>query len=233
MKKQFLWLLLSLTAAVLCAGDIPFKNANFDIVFDTQGATIKKLIHNQVDWHAAGPKRQGNSFCDSRIGRAVEPKVQYNENFARLEYKLASWKTYKTSGWADVTFSVKGTVYNWLRLNKTYQLRTGNLLEVVYEFTNTSDRPQSFSFSPRWFFHRTDKENFYWQPTAKGIRKLKQQKSFFFVKTMLIQIYKAIPITAITVIAPLTFWVFVPVYSKVTVPSRTLPTFTRIRLKLP
>ena len=182
MKKRFLFLLLLLAGAVLCAGEIQFKNANFDITFDTLGATVKTLIHDQVNWNAAGPKRQGNSFCDSRIGRTVEPKLQFNENFAALEYKLASWKTYKTTGWADVTFSVKGTVFDWLRLNKTYKIRTGDLLEVVYEFNNTSDKPQNFSFSPRWFMHRTDKENFFWQPTAKGIRKLKQQKSFFFVK---------------------------------------------------
>ena len=180
MKKLILSLLLS--GIYLTAGEFQFKNSNFDITFDTKGATVKKLIHNKVDWNAAGPKTQGNSFCDSRIGKTVEPKVQFHENFASLNYTIESWKNYKTSGSADITFTVKGTAYNWLRLRKTFKLRPGNQLEVVYEFINTSQKAEQVNFSTRYFFHRTDRENFYWLPGAGGIKKLKQQNSFFFSK---------------------------------------------------
>ena len=180
MKRLILAVLL--TGLALAAGEFQFKNANFDITFDTKGATVKKLIHNKVDWNATGPKTQGNSFCDSRIGKTVEPKLQFNENFAALEYTIENWKTYKTSGWADITFSARGTVFNWLRMRKTYKIRTGNELEVVYEFMNLSKTAEPLNFSTRYFFHRTDRENYYWQPDAKGIQKRKQQKYMFFSK---------------------------------------------------
>ena len=180
MKKLFLVTLLA--SFYVAAGEFQFKNANFDITFETKGATVKKLIHNKVDWNAAGPKTQGNSFCDSRVGKTIEPKLQFHEDFAALEYTIENWKTYKTSGWADITFTVRGTVYDWLRMRKTYKIRTGNELEVVYEFNNISKKDEPLCFSTRYFFHRTDRENYYWQPTAAGIQKRKQQKYMFFSK---------------------------------------------------
>ena len=181
MKKALLFLLAT-AGLFLAAGEFEFKNANFQITFNTRGATISKLIHNKVNWNAAGPKKQGNSFSDCRLGRESDPKVQMNENFGSLDYTIDNWKNYKTSGWADITFSAKGTYYDWLRINKTYKLRTGNELEVVYELVNTGKKAETISFSNRCFFHRTDRENFYWQPHADGLRKLKQQRYFFFSK---------------------------------------------------
>ena len=180
MKKTILLLLLS-AGMLLSGGEFEFKNANFQITFDTVGGTIKKLIHNKVDWNAAGPSGQGNSFCDCRLGITVAPKEQHTENFGALEYTIEKWKTYR-SGWADITFSARGIVYNWLRINKTYKVRSGNELEVVYELVNTGKTPRSVSLSNRVYFYRSDKENYYWQPHVQGLRKLKQQSRMYFSK---------------------------------------------------
>ena len=157
MKKLILFSLLA--GVSLIAGEFQIKNANFDITFDTKGATVKKLIHNKVDWNAAGPKSQGNSFCDSRLGKTVAPKTQFHEDFGSLQYTIEKWTNHRGAGNADITFTAKGRAYNWLRIRKTYKVRPGNLLEVVYEFINTSKKAEPLSFSTRYFFHRTDREN--------------------------------------------------------------------------
>ena len=171
-----------LAGAALAAGEFDFKNAVFDLTFDTKGGTVRKLLYKNTDWNAAGPKKEGNSFNDARLGQNRPEKTQFHENFSDLEYTLADWKTYRTTGWADVTFTVRGTVYTWLRMYKTYRIRTGNTLEVFYELVNTGRTPQPISFSTRWFFNRGDRENIYWMPDAKGIQKRKQQRYMFFSK---------------------------------------------------
>ncbi len=176
-------LLCLMTAAIMVsAGEFDFKNSNFHLTFDTKGGMLTKLIHNKVDWNARGPRKHGNAFTDSRLGQTVAEKTQFHEDFGKLEYELVSWKSLKKSGEADITFSVIGTVYNWLRLNKTYKVRPGNTLEVVYELVNTGKTPQPISFSTRNYFYRSDRENIYWQPSVKGVKKLKQQTYMTFSK---------------------------------------------------
>ena len=179
--RSFLLLCLA-AAACLSAGEFDFQNANFQLTFDTKGGMLTKLIHNKVDWNARGPQKHGNAFTDSRLGQTVAEKNQFHEDFGKLEYELVSWKNLKRSGEADITFSVIGTVYNWLRLNKTYKIRTGNTLEVLYELVNTGKTAQPISFSSRNYFYRSDRENIYWQPGIKGLKKLKQQTYMTFSK---------------------------------------------------
>jgi len=180
MKKYLFSLMLA--GAALAAAEFDFRNADFELTFDTKGASVSRLIYRNTDWNAAGPRDQGNSFNDARLGQNQPGKIQNNENFYKLEYALSDWKSYKTTGWADITFTARGTVLTWLRMYKTYRIRTGNTLEVVYELCNTGKTPQPLSFSTRWFFNRTDRENLYWMPHAKGVEKRKQQRYMFFSK---------------------------------------------------
>ena len=147
MKKYLFSLMLA--GAALAAAEFDFRNADFELTFDTKGASVSKLIYRNTDWNAAGPRDQGNSFNDARLGQNQPGKIQNNENFYKLEYALSDWKSYKTTGWADITFTARGTVLTWLRMYKTYRIRTGNTLEVVYELCNTGKTPQPLSFSTR------------------------------------------------------------------------------------
>ena len=46
MKRSFLFLMLA--GAALAAGEFDFKNAVFDLTFDTKGGTVRKLLYKNL-----------------------------------------------------------------------------------------------------------------------------------------------------------------------------------------
>lgn len=178
MKKIFFPAAL-LLSCFLTGAELVYKNAFFQVRFDTKGAVIKELIHKKENWN--GSAAPGNSFGEMRIGRATGPKRQEHENFEKYDFALKEWKV-KGSNTVDITFTACGTVFKNIRLYKTYKFNHYRSDELIVEYVleNTGSKPQSIFLSTRTFFRRSGKNNTYYQPRANGDAALVQSKYLEF-----------------------------------------------------
>jgi hypothetical protein len=180
MKKILFMSVLALTAAVTAA-EVSYKNDFFDVRFDTRGAVIKNLIHKGQNWN--GSCAAGSSFGDMRVGCATGPKSQEHENFEKYDFAIKEWKILGRNT-VHVTFTACGTVFQNIRLEKTYKFNHYRPDELVvdYEFKNTGSKAQNLFVGIRTFFRRTGKNNVYYQPRQTGDAALVQSKHMEFSK---------------------------------------------------
>lgn len=171
---------LALTA-VVTAAEVSYKNDFFDVRFDTRGAVIKNLIHKGENWN--GSCASGSSFGDMRVGCATGAKSQEHENFEKNDFAIKEWKVMGRNT-VHITFSACGTVFQNIRLEKTYKFNhyRPNELVVEYEFKNTGSKPQNLFAGIRTFFRRSGKNNVYYQPRTTGDAALVQSKHMEFSK---------------------------------------------------
>jgi len=179
--KQKLLLLAALLGVSLSGAEITYKNKFFEVTFDTKGAVIKKLVHKGENWN--GSCASGSSFGDLRIGCATGPKSQEHENFEKYDFAIKKWDV-RGSNTLDVTFTACGTVFKDIRLEKTYKFNHYRPDELVieYELKNNGSKAQNLFLSTRTFFHRSGKNNIYYQPRATGDAALVQSKYMEFSK---------------------------------------------------
>ena len=141
-KLKRLLSLAALFALTVGAAELSYKNDFFTVRFDTKGGVIKELIHKNQNWN--GSSQAGNSFGEMRVGCATGPKSQEHENFEKYDFTLKEWKELGRNT-VNITFTACGTVFNNIRLYKTYKFNhyRPDELVVEYEFENTGSKAQN------------------------------------------------------------------------------------------
>ena len=179
--KKLLLLLGFAAGTLLSAAELEYKNAFFEVKFDTKGGVIKNLVHKKELWNGSTGKYA--SFEDVRVGCGKGPKLQEHEIFSKLDFAVKEWPI-KGTNTVTVTFSACGTAFTDLRLEKSYIFNHYRPDELVVEYTlqNIGKTPQNAFLSIRSFFHRTDKNNVYFLPRTKGAERLVQSKYLEFSK---------------------------------------------------
>ena len=158
--KKILFLLAFAAGALLSAAELDFKNASFQVRFDTRGGVIKDLVHNKVAW--GGSFNGESSFSDVRVGFCANPRSQVYEDFSKIDFDIREWSS-EGPGSARITFAADGISMTGLRLEKSYIFDSVRPDEftVAYTLCNTGSIPRAFFLSTKSIFRRADDKTFF------------------------------------------------------------------------